>query len=237
MYRRSSRNDEALCVLCDFWWLWLLILFLIIAAILTRQYWLPLIGVDVPDEPGIPTIVVPTIDIEPPQATQAVVTPAPTQVIVPTAPSSSPTPQSGPIAIGARAPDFTLPLLDGGEVTLGQYLGKPVLLVFFASFNSYSEAGGPTLQAIRDDYSQDELVIIGINIAYNDRKEDVQQFVSDYGWTFPVAMDETGQVIGLYEQDNIPAHIFIDAAGTIVAIEGIMTDDQINQKVSNLIQQ
>jgi hypothetical protein len=39
--KRKNSNDEMMCIICDFWWLWLLIFVLILAAVLLRDYWLP----------------------------------------------------------------------------------------------------------------------------------------------------------------------------------------------------
>lgn len=36
----------------------------------------------------------------------------------------------GPVRVGARAPEFTLPSAAGGEVSLGAFAGKPVVLYF-----------------------------------------------------------------------------------------------------------
>jgi cytochrome oxidase Cu insertion factor (SCO1/SenC/PrrC family) len=36
----------------------------------------------------------------------------------------------GPVAVGARAPQFTLPSAGGGDVSLAGFSGKPVLLYF-----------------------------------------------------------------------------------------------------------
>ena len=36
----------------------------------------------------------------------------------------------GPVKIGATAPDFSLPSTSGGEVSLSDYRGSPVLLYF-----------------------------------------------------------------------------------------------------------
>ncbi len=36
----------------------------------------------------------------------------------------------GPVAVGARAPQFTLPSAAGGDVSLAGFSGKPVLLYF-----------------------------------------------------------------------------------------------------------
>lgn len=77
-------------------------------------------------------------------------TPAPTAVVPPTAtptpnPTSTPLPatksvstptaalSTGPVA-GHLAPDLTLPDLNGGEMTLSNLRGKPVLLNFWTSW-------------------------------------------------------------------------------------------------------
>lgn len=39
-------------------------------------------------------------------------------------------PERGPVAVGARAPQFTLPSAAGGDVLLAGFSGKPVLLYF-----------------------------------------------------------------------------------------------------------
>jgi cytochrome oxidase Cu insertion factor (SCO1/SenC/PrrC family) len=38
--------------------------------------------------------------------------------------------QEGEIAVGEPAPEFTLPATRGGEVSLSDYAGQPVLLYF-----------------------------------------------------------------------------------------------------------
>lgn len=39
-------------------------------------------------------------------------------------------PARGPVRVGARAPQFTLPSAGGGDVSLAGFSGKPVLLFF-----------------------------------------------------------------------------------------------------------
>jgi len=41
---------------------------------------------------------------------------------------------SSTVSIGSPAPDFTLPQVGGGEVTLSALRGKPVVLVFLRGF-------------------------------------------------------------------------------------------------------
>jgi cytochrome oxidase Cu insertion factor (SCO1/SenC/PrrC family) len=38
--------------------------------------------------------------------------------------------EGGPVEVGSTAPDFSLPAANGGEVSLSDYRGSPVLLYF-----------------------------------------------------------------------------------------------------------
>ena len=38
------------------------------------------------------------------------------------------------VAVGSEAPDFTLPSISGGDVSLSSYRGRPVVLVFLRGF-------------------------------------------------------------------------------------------------------
>jgi peroxiredoxin len=42
--------------------------------------------------------------------------------------------ESETVPVGAEAPDFTLTAIDGQEVSLSSYRGRPVVLVFLRGF-------------------------------------------------------------------------------------------------------
>jgi peroxiredoxin len=56
------------------------------------------------------------------------------------------------LAVGAPAPDFTLPSTDGGEVTLSRLRGKKVLLAFFPL--AFTRVCTAEMCAFSDDYEQ-----------------------------------------------------------------------------------
>ncbi len=235
MNRRSvNKNDETMCLICDLWWLWLLVFIMLIAAILTWQYWGPLVGW------SNPPATVPTVSSAPTIAPSATLSQVDTPVITPAAPPTSEPPPALPtlpptVGIGSLAPDFTLPQLGGGQISLNRHAGKPIVLIFFASFDSSSEAQAPTIRKLGQTY-QDKIVILPISI-YSDSPEGVKKFISDYGWSFPIALDETGSIQALYEQNSIPAYIFINKDGKIVNIEGMITSEQLEQKIAALTSQ
>ncbi|MCQ3978147.1 MAG: hypothetical protein DPW09_32375 [Anaerolineae bacterium] len=58
-------------------------------------------------------------------------------------------------------------------------------------------------------------MIIGVNMTTDDTPAQVPAFVEEYGLTFPIVLDETGEVSQAYQVIGLPTSIFIDQAGLI----------------------
>ncbi len=86
--------------------------------------------------------------------------------------ATSPTPGVAP-KIGHLAPDFTLPTLGGGTVTLSELRGKWVLLNFWAIWCPPCRMEMPYLQAAFEEKGE-EIEFIGINLG--ESREKVRQF-------------------------------------------------------------
>ena len=104
----------------------------------------------------------------------------------------------GPI-IGAKAPDFSLKGLDGKTYTLSDLKGaKPVLVNFWASWCPPCKAEAPDLVQLYKEYG-DEMEIYAVNLTSADSVEGAQQFVDEYGFEFPVLLDDKGEVGKIYQ--------------------------------------
>ncbi|MCX6008960.1 MAG: redoxin domain-containing protein, partial [Chloroflexi bacterium] len=66
--------------------------------------------------------------------------------------------------VGKRAPDFTLPTLDGKEVSLSQFRGKTVMVNFWQSSCSNCIEEMPYLQAIYNKWPHDKLEILAVSV-------------------------------------------------------------------------
>lgn len=144
----------------------------------------------------------------------------PTPTPTPT-PTQNPTPTPTPVDTGIK---FTLPNLDGEEVSLLEFRGKPVLVFFF---KSYCEACQKEALAIQRIYSrhQDELVVLGVAVnedhgtgALIASPEEYAQmirtnFVNRYNWTFPVLIDNYGRVQIKYVGRGVPSFLFLNEKG------------------------
>jgi thiol-disulfide isomerase/thioredoxin len=136
--------------------------------------------------------------------------------------SSLGTPKQVVPAVGATAPSFSLGRLGGGGTVGtpadGGGSGRPVVLVFFASWCTPCAAEMPALAAVyRHQSPRGRIQVIGVDGM--DPTKDALAFVRRSGVGFPVAADPLYQVTeGLYFFTGDPDAVFIDSDGTIAGI-------------------
>jgi peroxiredoxin len=115
---------------------------------------------------------------------------------------------------GHPAPDFALKTLDGKTIRLSDYKGKPVLLNFWATWCGPCRAEFPDFQRAWTD-NANQLVIIGINNTTTDDKAQIPAFLDEFGVTFPIVLDESGDTAKAYNILGLPTSIFVDRNGLV----------------------
>ncbi len=100
------------------------------------------------------------------------------------------------VDVGDKAPGFTLPTDGGGEISLSDFKGKPVVLYFYPK----DDTSGCTAEAcaFRDalpDFSKVKAEVIGIS---RDPVKKHDKFKKKYALNFPLASDEEGEVCEAY---------------------------------------
>ncbi len=121
--------------------------------------------------------------------------------------------EPAPIA-GHPAPDFELKNLEGEVVRLSNFRGRPVIVNFWATWCAPCRAEFPDFQQIAVE-NGDNLVIIGVNYTANDSPALVPGFVEEFGITFPIVLDETGETVETYQVIGLPTTVFVDNNGII----------------------
>lgn len=117
-----------------------------------------------------------------------------------------------PIAAGS-APDFTLPDIDGKNVSLTDFSGKVIILDFWATWCSPCRSEIPHFVELYNTYKDKGLVIIGIDVDSREDSSVLKPFAAKYGITYPLLLG-TEQVENLYGGiQSIPTTFIIDRNG------------------------
>ncbi|TMU84327.1 redoxin domain-containing protein [Bacillus sp. BHET2] len=138
---------------------------------------------------------------------------------------------------GDRAPEFQLSTLDGKSVKLSDLKGKKVILNFWATWCPPCKAEMPHMQKYYETRAEKENVeILAVNLtSMDDGKKAVQQFVEGYELTFPILMDEKGEIGDRYRAITIPTTYMIDTTGTIQhKIIGPMNEEMMGKMVEGM---
>ncbi|WP_062356677.1 TlpA family protein disulfide reductase [Bacillus kwashiorkori] len=120
------------------------------------------------------------------------------------------------LQVGNLAPDFSLTTLDGKNISLKDLRGKKVLLNFWASWCPPCRAEMPHMQKVYEEHAGESFEIVAVNLTFGkETAEKAQQFVTDFGLTFPIPLDTTAEVSENYQIVPIPTSYFIDSNGII----------------------
>jgi peroxiredoxin len=119
------------------------------------------------------------------------------------------------LAVGAKAPDFTLKTLDGKLFSLNEELGRgPVVLVFFKVSCPTCQYALPFFERLHKAYRNKGISLVGVS--QNDAKE-TAAFMKEFGITFPVLLDDPGSypASNAYGLTNVPTIFWIAQDGEI----------------------
>ena len=142
--------------------------------------------------------------------------------------SSAPAPE-----VGNPAPDFTATDTEGQEINLESLRGKPVWLVFNATWCANCRAELHDVEAAYQEYA-DQVDIIGIYLS--DSEQSLNDYSQRLGLTFPQIADPSSNLGALYRVIGVPTHYFIDADGNIAAIDiGTLSPKVMGERIRELV--
>ena len=109
--------------------------------------------------------------------------------------------------------DFMLADMNGQQVDLKQYAGKPVLLNFWATWCGPCKFEIPELVALQDKYRAEGFTVLGVSI--DDPAEELKAFAAEYKMNYPVLMADQSIQDAYGPLFAIPVTFFIKADGTV----------------------
>lgn len=115
--------------------------------------------------------------------------------------------------IESQAPHFVLETLEGSEVSLADFAGKNVLLVFWDTYCGYCEKERPDLNRFTEE-QEDRIEVLAVS---QEPKEMLKRYVEEKEVNFTVFFDPGGKTQNKYLALGTPSHFLIDKQGEIVA--------------------
>lgn len=125
------------------------------------------------------------------------------------------------IKVGAKAPDFAQPDVNGKAIKVSDFLGKYVLIDFWASWCAPCRAENPHLVKAYEKYHPKGLEIIGVSLDDSKGKAAWLKAIEQDGLPWIHVADLKGwsnEAAVLYGVRGIPQNYLIDPSGTIVAV-------------------
>lgn len=136
-----------------------------------------------------------------------------------------------------KAPDFTAVNMEGEEVSLSSFEGKPVVLNFWASTCGPCKSEMPGFQAAYEELG-DQVNFVMVNIpGFNGESEDrAKAFLAENDYTFPVLFDTSGMAAQLYGISSIPQTFFLDEQGYVVIMgSGALPEESLQQGLDMIL--
>lgn len=135
--------------------------------------------------------------------------------------------------------DFTLYDQNGKEHKLSDYKGKTVFLNFWATWCPPCKEEMPYIEQLYKEYNKNnkDVVILGVaspNLDREGSKEDIIEFLQQEKYTFPVVMDNNGELAYQYGISAYPTTFIIDKEGYITQyVPGAMDKQTMKYLIEN----
>ena len=136
-----------------------------------------------------------------------------------------------------KATDFTVINSNGEKVSLSDYIGKPVVVNFWATWCLPCKMELPYFDKFCKEYEgQVEFMMVNLADGFQETVDDAKTFIKENRYEFPVFFDTELSATNSYELYSIPKTIFVDKEGSLITSHiGVMNEATLKQYIENLI--
>ena len=143
--------------------------------------------------------------------------------------------QARPLAIGDRAPDFSLPAFPSGSLDLETYRGQVVLVHFWATWCPPCVEETPGLVRFSERMRNQGVAVVSVSVDEN--PEALRDFIEKYRISYPVGRDPKQTLAARYGTFLFPETYILDRGGFLaekVANAADWSDPRMQNFVLNL---
>ncbi len=120
-----------------------------------------------------------------------------------------------PALTGKAAPDFSLPALDGHNVSLADYRGKNLLVTFWASWCGPCRSEIPALNRLYAAAHKPDSNFELLAISVDEDPAAASAFASSMNVPYPVLLDRGMKAVDAFQVESIPTLFLVGADGKV----------------------
>lgn len=112
-------------------------------------------------------------------------------------------------------PPFSVKALSGQQLDSSSLTGKITVLNFWATWCPPCKEEMPSMEAASKALKDEKFGIVAISV--NETRKTVEAFIKKSGYTFPIYLDESGEVSSGFVTRGIPTTLIVDKDGMVIA--------------------
>ena len=140
---------------------------------------------------------------------------------------------AGPRSEGP-APDFTLQVFEGSDVSLSDLRGQVIIINFWASWCPPCREEAAYLEATWRKYKDQGVVFLGVD--YVDMDVEALAYISEFDITYPNGPDIGTRISQAYRIQGVPETFFVGKDGTLRGVKiGPLYPPELEDRISELL--
>ena len=122
-------------------------------------------------------------------------------------------------AMSGNLSEFNVELMDGSRYSISTFSGEPVLFHFWATWCPVCGLQNGSIESIAEDYP-----VVSI-ASWSEGETEVKSYMQENGLTFPVMLDESGELARSFGLKGVPASFILSPGSDISFVESGYTSE------------
>jgi peroxiredoxin len=124
---------------------------------------------------------------------------------------------AGALEIGATAPDFDMPTIEGKRFLLAEAKKThgAVVILFLSTICPYSNYYNDLIRDLSTEFRDRGVVFVGVNSGTLEAAGEVRSHAREHGHRFDIIKDPDARLAGLLDASRTPEVFLLDSAGTL----------------------